>query len=51
VTETAGYPIAGFVARIVIDDDLIINKGSADGVAEGMIFDVHDERSTFALFL
>jgi hypothetical protein len=37
-----GYGISGFVARIVTDDLLVINKGGADGVIENMIFDVLD---------
>jgi hypothetical protein len=45
VTEISSYSITGFVARIVTDDDLIINKGRADGVVEGMIFDILDTRT------
>ena len=45
MTEISGYSLTGFVARIVTDDDLIINKGRVDGVAEGMIFDILDTRT------
>jgi hypothetical protein len=36
------YAISGLVARLVSDEDLIINKGSADGVMENMIFEILD---------
>jgi hypothetical protein len=34
--------IEGLVARIVTDDELVINKGSSDGVDLNMIFEVLD---------
>ncbi len=37
--------IAGRVARLVSDDELIINRGSADGVELSMVFDIVDERT------
>lgn len=39
------YSITGFVARIVTDEELIINKGFNDGVAQNMIFDILDPRT------
>ena len=39
------YSIVGLVARLVSDEDLIINKGAADGVTVDMIFDVLDPRT------
>lgn len=38
-------PVKGRVARLVSDDELIINKGSEQGVEVGMIFEVLDERT------
>jgi hypothetical protein len=35
----------GYVARLVTDDELIINLGSRDGVREGMSFDVLDSNT------
>ncbi|TGK10134.1 hypothetical protein EHO58_01545 [Leptospira selangorensis] len=35
--------IKGKIAAIITKDSVIINKGQADGVAEGMIFDVRLE--------
>jgi hypothetical protein len=43
--ENESLPIEGYVARIVTDDELIINKGSADGVNVNMIFSVLDPRT------
>ncbi len=40
-----GKSIEGQVARIVTEDELIINVGSDDGVETGMIFAVEDERT------
>ena len=37
--------IRGYVARVVSDDELIINKGADDGVKLNMIFYVVDERT------
>ena len=39
------YQIQGIVARLVSDDELIINKGSNDGVMKNMIFNVLDPRT------
>lgn len=36
------YPITGLVARLVTNEDLLINKGYNDGVTKGMLFDVLD---------
>lgn len=33
-------PIIGKVARVLSDRELVINKGTADGVTEGMIFEI-----------
>src|SRR5437867_1472509 len=38
-------PIEGRVARILNLRELAINRGSADGVREGMIFDVLDPKA------
>jgi len=35
--------LRGLVARLVTDDELVINRGSRDGVKEGMYFNVLDE--------
>ncbi|WP_433535089.1 hypothetical protein ACQPZK_23690 [Micromonospora sp. CA-249363] len=37
--------VSGLVAKIVTDDELVINIGSAQGVKEGMLFDVFDSRT------
>lgn len=34
--------LKGYVARLITDDELAINLGSADGIREGMIFNVLD---------
>lgn len=39
------YLMTGLVARLVSDEELIINKGSYDGVRKNMIFDVLDPRT------
>jgi hypothetical protein len=36
--------IRAFVARIISESELVINRGSADGVAVDMIFDIVDDR-------
>lgn len=40
-----GPRIRGKVAKLVTDDELIINKGERDGVVPGMVFSVIDENA------
>src|SRR4051794_26480113 len=35
-------PIRGTVARLITDDELVINRGFEEGVSEGMFFEVLD---------
>ena len=35
--------LRGYVARLITDDELVINLGSRDGVKEDMIFSILDE--------
>lgn len=39
------HDIEGLVAKIVTDDELLINKGNPDGVEVDMIFEVLDPRT------
>lgn len=35
--------LRGYVAKLITDDELVINRGARDGVKEGMYFNVLDE--------
>lgn len=41
-----GEVIRGSVAKVLDSRSLVINRGSEDGVAEGMVFEVLDKKAT-----